>query len=393
MKRGKKGGIRKRGKKGTKGAGVGAVKVGVARKSPKTAVEAQGDEISSEPFPSPSPREVGQGMPPLGSQVVTLPSGGVALGAGRRALTALEFQGLAAVPHEAEWFANIDNPRTRRAYRIDIHEFMGFVGIGRPEEFRTVTRAHVLAWRKDLEGRELSGTTIRRKLAALSSLFEHLCDANAVTHNPVKGVKRPKVESYEGKTPALGDGQARALLDAPGAETLKGRRDRAILSVLLYHGLRREELCTLKVRDIHPRRGVLHLRVHGKGGKVRYLPLHPGTAELVTDYLEAVGHGEDLAGALFRPMKNNNTGGTLDGAITADGIYRMVKHYAERVGAHIEGFGAHSLRATAATNALDHEADIAKVQEWLGHANIATTRLYDRRKMRPEDSPTFKVRY
>jgi site-specific recombinase XerC len=63
------------------------------------------------------------------------------------------------------------------------------------------SRAHVLAWRKDLETRELGGATIRRKLAALSSLFEHLCDANAVTHNPVKGVKRPKVESYEGKTP------------------------------------------------------------------------------------------------------------------------------------------------------------------------------------------------
>jgi integrase/recombinase XerD len=124
-----------------------------------------------------------------------------------------------------------------------------------------------------------------------------LCDANAVTHNPVKGVKRPKVESYEGKTPALGDGQARALLDAPGSETLKGRRDRAILSVLLYHGLRREELCTLKVRDIHQRRGVLHLRVYGKGGKVRYLPLHPGTAELVTDYLEVAGHGGETAAA------------------------------------------------------------------------------------------------
>jgi site-specific recombinase XerD len=83
----------------------------------------------------------------------------------------------------------------------------------------------------------------------------------------------------------------------------------------------------------------------------------------------------------------------MEGAVTADGIYKMVKHYAERVGVNIEGFGAHSLRATAATNALDHEADIAKVQEWLGHANIATTRLYDRRKTRPEDSPTFKVRY
>jgi site-specific recombinase XerD len=51
------------------------------------------------------------------------------------------------------------------------------------------------------------------------------------------------------------------------------------------------------------------------------------------------------------------------------------------------------LRATAATNALDHEADIAKVQEWLGHANISTTRIYDHRRMRPEDSPTFKVIY
>jgi integrase len=61
--------------------------------------------------------------------------------------------------------------------------------------------------------------------------------------------------------------------------------------------------------------------------------------------------------------------------------------------ADLEGLGVHGLRATAATNALDHEADIAKVQEWLGHANIATTRLYDRRKSRPEDSPTFKVVY
>jgi integrase/recombinase XerD len=93
----------------------------------------------------------------------------------------------------------------------------------------------------------------------------------------------------------------------------------------------------------------------------------------------ALGDGQAralLGGALFRPVKNN-TGGTVEGAITADGIYKMVKHYAKRVGVNIEGFGAHSLRATAATNALDHEADIAKVQEWLGHANIAATRIPD----------------
>ena len=71
----------------------------------------------------------------------------------------------------------------------------------------------------------------------------------------------------------------------------------------------------------------------------------------------------------------------------------VVCHYAATAGISVRGFGPHALRATAATNALDHEADIAKVQEWLGHANIATTRLYDRRRTRPEDSPTFKVAY
>ncbi|MBI3797755.1 MAG: tyrosine-type recombinase/integrase [Deltaproteobacteria bacterium] len=61
--------------------------------------------------------------------------------------------------------------------------------------------------------------------------------------------------------------------------------------------------------------------------------------------------------------------------------------------ADVHGFCVHSLRATAATNALANGADIAKVQEWLGHANVSTTRLYDKRSTRPEDSPTFKVRY
>lgn len=103
----------------------------------------------------------------------------------RRVLTAREFQGLAHVPPETEWFANIDNPRTRLAYQIDIKDFMGFVGIVQPEEFRVVTRAHVIAWRKSLEGRTLSPATIRRKLSALSSLFDYLCERNAVAHNPV----------------------------------------------------------------------------------------------------------------------------------------------------------------------------------------------------------------
>jgi integrase/recombinase XerD len=233
-------------------------------------------------------------------------------------------------------------------------------------------------------------STIRHRLASLASLFEYLCDKNAVTHNPVKGVERPRTESGEGKTPALGDHQARELLDAPQDDTIKSKRDRAILSTLLFQALRREELCKLKVRDFrHARKGVPHLKVSGKGGKTRYLPLHPGTNGLINDYLEAAGHGLDDGGALFRPVRNNRTG-RLERAITADGVYRLVRDYSARLGFEI---GAHALRATAATNALDHQADIAKVQEWLGHANIATTRIYDHRRTRPEDSPTFKVAY
>jgi integrase/recombinase XerD len=127
--------------------------------------------------------------------------------------------------------------------------------------------------------------------------------------------------------------------------------------------------------------------------KLQYLPLHPGTAEVITEYVEAVGHGQDPSAPLFRPVRNNRSG-KLDEPMTTDEVYKTVQHYARKIGiGDIERLGVHAVRATAATNALDHEADIAKVQEWLGHVNIATTRLYDRWKHRPEDSPTFKVAY
>ena len=310
------------------------------------------------------------------------------------ALTQAEFSRLADVPPEAQWFANLDSTQTRRAYKSDVGAFMRFTGIVQPEEFRAVTRAHVLAWRAALENQRLAGATIRRKLAALASLYEYLCDCNAVTHNPVKGVKRPTVDSYEGKTPALGDTQARQLLDAPPADTLKGKRDRAILSVLLYHALRREELTKLLVKDFNQdRRGVPHLRVQGKGGKLRYIPTHPNSLRLISEYLEISSHGKELDRPLFRPVKNPRTGQTT-AALTPGGVYTsVVVRYMEQVGIRGENMGPHALRATAATSALEHNADIARVQEWLGHVSISTTRIYDRRGSKPEDSPTFKVVY
>ena len=206
---------------------------------------------------------------------------------------------------------------------------------------------------------------MRRKLAALSSLFEYLCEKNAVTHNPVKGVKRPAANNNEGKTPALSNDQARQLLEAPPEDTLKGKRDRAILVTLLYHGIRRQELCNLRIKDYQRRTGMMMFHVHGKRKKEGFVPVEPKTQRLLADYLDASGHGADLEGALFRPVKNNAPG-DLSKAINPRSVYRdVVIFYAKQVGITLDthGFCVHSLRATAATNALEHKADIAKVQE------------------------------
>jgi site-specific recombinase XerD len=249
-----------------------------------------------------------------------------------RLLTKAEFQGLRSVPPEIEWFANIENKNTKRAYQNDLKSFMAFVGIEKAEEFRTVTRAHVIAWRKELERKALAPATVRRKLSALSDHFDHLCESNSITHNPVKGVARPKEGANEGKTPALSDAQAKRLLDAPLAsltakerETatastrLKAARDRAILAVLLFHALRRAEICSLRVKDYTLRRGTQTITVHGNGSKIRYVPVHPRAVALLEEYLDVGGHRDDKDGALFRPVKNSKGG--LTGALTGNAIY------------------------------------------------------------------------
>jgi integrase/recombinase XerD len=174
-------------------------------------------------------------------------------------------------------------------------------------------------------------------------------------------------------TPALSDAQARRLLNAPPADTLKGKRDRAILSPLAHHALRRAELCSLQVKDVQQRHGLGQLRVHGKRGKMRFIPMHQEVQRLVTAYLPAAKHGDEVEGPLFRPLKNNTTK-QLRQTISPRSVLRdVVQHYAQAIGLaqEVRGRCTHSLRATGATNALDHGADIAEVQMWLGHADIS----------------------
>jgi integrase len=162
-------------------------------------------------------------------------------------------------------------------------------------------------------------------------------------------------------------------------KTGKRVRDRAILAALLYHGLRCDELCQLRVKDMQSRQGVMHFRVKGKRDTIRFVPIHPVVQRLILEYMEMGKHGGgivfDPGGPLFRPVANNRTG-TLDKHLFPGSLYyNVVIKYAKATGISAEAIGVcvHSMRATAATNALSNEADIAKVQEWLGHANVSTT--------------------
>ena len=299
--------------------------------------------------------------------------------------TALEPAAVAALRHlpaAAEWWANFPNAKTRRAYQNDIRDFMTFAGVAGVDELGTLTRAHVIAWRQALVRRDLTSATIRRKLSALSSLYDYLCEKHRANLNPVDGVKRPATSSGEGATPIISNEEARNVFDRVDPTTLKGKRDRAILAVLLYHALRCDELCRLTVEDRQQRGGVFHFKIHGKRSKIRYVPIEAKAQRFIEEYLEEAGH---TTGPLFRPIQNNAGGGELARALNSSSINRLTHRYL--------GVGPHALRATAATNALDNEADIKKVQEMLGHSSIATTRIYDRRHTKPEDSPVFRIKY
>ncbi|MEI7999284.1 MAG: tyrosine-type recombinase/integrase [Candidatus Omnitrophota bacterium] len=313
----------------------------------------------------------------------------------QRRLDDPSYHSLKEVPPEADFIQQKRNrsEKTARAYQIDIDDFKIFIDIRKPEDYRLVSPKHVADWITHLKKQKLTNETISRKISAVSSLFKYYCGRSALKDNPCNNITRPKVESNLGKTDAISDKEARKLLDAPSPSTLVGLRDRAILVVFLFHGLRRSEVKDLKVNSIHNVQGIPHLRVKGKGSKTRDLPLHPIALERINAYLEKDGRTGFLESPLFCQLrKRKDSDGNIK-AMSTNMIYVIVMHYAKMVGIKIENFHPHSLRATWATNALSNHADLAKVQDYLGHANIQTTKIYDKRTNTLADSPTFKINY
>ena len=300
---------------------------------------------------------------------------------------------LAEMPSEDIWLANARSKsvHTARYYQTDLEQFKKYFKIKSPTNYRNITSKHVVQYRIYLQygpkfkigdaipentPLRASNGAVARKLSSVSSLFTFFCEQGAMRSNPFKVIKRPKVNNKVGKSKRLSDAEARKLLAQPPADTFVGKRDKAILDTLLHCGLRRQELCNLKVKSIYIDDGVPKFRIYGKGQKERAIPVAISSLRAINDYLKTSGHGNNPENPLFLPLAQyKDKEGNLK-HFTGDGIYNIVMDYAAKAGIDLTDFHPHSCRATGATNAIENGATLQDVQFWLGHADISTTRIY-----------------
>ena len=308
---------------------------------------------------------------------------------GHRRLSTLDQ--LADIPEETIWLQKQKSARTRRAYRLNVTHFMRTLAITTPAEMRQADHKAVIAWERYMrETEHAASSTIRRRLAALSSLYKHLVRHGHAARNPVGEVERPAINRDEGSTLAFAKAQARKLLDLPAEDTIAGLRDRAILSVGLQVGLRRAEIAALKVGDLHQNRGYNSLRVMRKGGRRDALAINPQTAARLRAYLTAK-HAADIEG------RCSGRSSTTASRIGSAGIWTPTRSTAWCANMLPRSGSIAATRRTRcarrSSTALENGARLEDVQKAAGHRDPSTTKLYDRRGYNPEKAASFFATY
>ncbi len=295
---------------------------------------------------------------------------------------------LVAIPEEALWLANFTSEQTKRTYSMAVRAFLGFHDIETVDGLREVSAVHLITWRDALIETGSSPRTINNRLSALSSLFNHLCEKQVINKNPVNGLRRPKVNQDRVETPIMTKRQVRQLLDAPDLSTLKGLRDSAVLHVLFYVGCRASEITTLKVKDFFEDGGYWVLDFVVKGGKKNRVAIHHEAQFALRRYLAEVAHRGELSAPLFQKTKAPFTGRQL----SYQAVEQLFRRYVAGCGLP-SGVSPHSARATFITEALDNNCALEDVQASVAHADISTTRMYDKRVRGYKESASFKVHF
>jgi integrase/recombinase XerD len=296
------------------------------------------------------------------------------------------------------------SPHTRRAYEGDVLLFRHFMdAIGRVH-LADVTRDDLIAYRAWLMSR-YAPTTVNRRLSVVRSLFIEAMAQGEITVNPSIHLKQLRVAD-ESPTIALDAFDARILLEKIDCSTLLGKRDRALLSLLLRTGLRRSEIGPIKLNDLQLQRGHHTLTVIGKGNKRRLAKIPVDVYRDIEDWLIARLEAErchlDLTelpsgSPLFVEVRRVGRGEQAhyravgESGLTPDAIWYILKRHLIAAGIHAN-ITPHSLRHTFITLALEGRAPLHKVQYAAGHADPRTTERYHHRKDNLDDNATDYVR-
>lgn len=264
---------------------------------------------------------------------------------------------------------------TIAAYRNDLVQFAAYLRKPPAEDQQTP----IMAWSEltdgplgtyllHLRGRDYASSTVARKTAAIKSFCAFLQRERIVAQDLGARVSSPRVDKYVPR--AITPAEINRLLEQPtlGAQCDRPEsiRDRAMLEVLYWSGMRVSELVALDPSDLDLSSGTV--RCVGKAGRSRTLPLSARAIDAVQGYLAdarpRLAHAED------GPLFVNHRGGRL----TRQGFWLILKSYAQK--AEIEDITPHTLRHSFATHALSHGAELRDVQQLLGHVSISTTQIY-----------------
>ena len=264
---------------------------------------------------------------------------------------------------------SVSSIHSRRAYSKALDDFFEWY---RAEPRGALCKAIVQQYRSELESTGLASSTINVRLAAVKKLASEASDNGMLSLEAVAGIAKVRGAKRRGVRTGnwLDREQAQQLLAAPDARTVKGKRDRAILALLIGCGLRRAEIVSLRVDHVQQRDGRWVLAdIVGKGNRVRTVPVPSWVKVAIEAWVEA---GVIREGRLFRAI---HKGGQVWGdSLSEKVIWSTIQAYAAEIG--VPKLAPHDLRRTCAKLCRSAGGDLEQIQFLLGHASIQTTERY-----------------
>jgi integrase/recombinase XerD len=263
------------------------------------------------------------------------------------------------------------SPCTLEAYGRDLNKLLGFAEAAGIQRAEALDLGTVSGWLSSLARDGLAARSAARHLSAVRGLVKFLLREGILSADPTELSARPRFGRRLPRT--LSETDVLRLLAAPDISTLRGLRDRAMLSVTYAAGLRVSELVGLKPGDVDLSRGIVS--AFGKGGKRRLVPLGDVTLDHVQTYLAARAQLGVSAPKRQKARPEALFPSPRGGPLTRQGFWKIVAGYARGIGLR-GGVYPHQLRHSFATHLLTGGADLRSVQTMLGHASIATTEIY-----------------